>query len=180
MSSDSISTLKAAIRDVPDFPKEGIVFKDITPILSDPRLFSLSLDCLIDGLQAVSTDQVDKIAGIDARGFIFGAALAERLGIGFVPIRKAGKLPHECNKRAYALEYGNAEIEVHTDAFASDENVWLVDDLLATGGTASAASEMILESGAKLLAVSFLIELGFLDGRARFSAGLPILAPLQY
>ncbi|GAA5480876.1 adenine phosphoribosyltransferase [Haloferula sargassicola] len=159
MSTDS---LRSAIRDVPDFPKPGIVFKDITPILSDPSHFRQSISLLCDTARG---EKIDKVVGIDARGFIFAAAVADRLGAGFVPIRKAGKLPWQTRGLAYSLEYGEATVEIHEDALATGEKVLLVDDLLATGGTAAAAVQLIDGLGAHLVAASFLIELSFLHGR---------------
>ncbi len=169
--------LRSAVRDVPDFPKPGIIFKDITPILADRALFSLALDQLVE---SVDSAQVDKIVGIDARGFIFGAAVADRLNAGFIPMRKKGKLPHQTESCAYSLEYGDATIEVHRDAFAPGEKLFLVDDLLATGGTAGAAVELIEKLGGNLIAVSFLIELTFLKGREKLDPAVPIHAIIQY
>jgi len=159
-----IQRLRDAIRDVSDFPKEGIVFKDITPILGDAELFRLSIDLLC---ATAGTAKVDKVVGIDARGFIFAAAVADRLGAGFVPVRKKGKLPWKCTEAAYALEYGEAVVEIHEDAVKPGEKVLLVDDLLATGGTAAAALKLLDGLGADIIAVSFLIELSFLNGRAK-------------
>ncbi len=159
--SDS-SSLAAAIRDIPDFPKPGIVFKDITPLLANPLLFRRSIDLLC---QLVAGQKVDKVVGIDARGFIFAGAVADRLGAGFVPVRKKGKLPWLTHGSAYTLEYGEAIVEVHQDAVASGEKVLLVDDLLATGGTAAAALKLLEALGAQVLAAAFLIELTFLEGR---------------
>jgi adenine phosphoribosyltransferase len=158
------SLLRSAIRDVVDFPKPGIVFKDITPILSDGQLFrdSITLLCETAGGQ-----KIDKVVGIDARGFIFAAAVADRLGAGFVPIRKKGKLPWKTRQTAYSLEYGEAVVELHEDAVKPGEKILLVDDLLATGGTAAAAVQLLDELGADLVAISFLIELGFLNGREK-------------
>ncbi len=156
--------LRAAIRDVVDFPKPGIVFKDITPVLADGRLFreSISLLCATTG-----GVKIDKVVGIDARGFIFAAAVADRLGAGFVPVRKKGKLPWKTRQTAYSLEYGEAIVELHEDAVKPGESVLLVDDLLATGGTAAAAVKLLDELGANIVAVSVLIEFGFLAGRAK-------------
>lgn len=160
----STEPLLAAIRDVADFPKPGIVFKDITPILADPVLFrdAISLLCEVAGGRPI-----DKIVGIDARGFIFAAAVADRLGAGFVPVRKKGKLPWKTRQAAYSLEYGDSVVEIHEDAVKPGETVLLVDDLLATGGTAAAALELLEALGAQIVGVAFLIELGFLGGRAR-------------
>ena len=139
MDSD-IDKLKSAIRDVPDFPKPGIVFKDITPILADPELFSLALQIFVERHKG---KDIDKVAAVDARGFIFGGAVADKLGIGFVPVRKAGKLPYRTHEETYDLEYGSATVAVHVDAFGNGEKVLLIDDLLATGGTAAAAAKVI-------------------------------------
>ena len=159
-----VERLRDAIRDVHDFPKAGIVFKDITPILGDGALFRGSIDLLCDTAGGV---QVDKIVGIDARGFIFAAAVADRLGVGFVPVRKKGKLPWKCYEESYALEYGEAVVEIHEDAVKPGEKILLVDDLLATGGTAAAALKLLDGLGAEIVAVSFLIELSFLNGREK-------------
>lgn len=159
---ESADPLRAAVRDVPDFPKPGIVFKDITPILSDGRLLRLAIDRLVADVSGLG---VTKIAGIDARGFLFGSTVADRLGLGFVPIRKRGKLPWKTESLSYALEYGDAAIEIHVDAFQPGERVALIDDLLATGGTAGAAIRLIEKLGAHVVQAQFLIELGFLEGR---------------
>ncbi len=156
------TTLRAAIRDVIDFPKVGIVFKDITPILSNATLFHESITLLCATAGGV---RIDKVVGIDARGFIFGAAVAERLGAGFVPVRKKGKLPWDTLEEAYSLEYGENVVQLHTDAVSPGENVLLVDDLLATGGTAAAAVRLLEQLGANLVGISVLIELEFLNGR---------------
>jgi adenine phosphoribosyltransferase len=157
-------SLRAAIRDVVDFPKPGIIFKDITPILADGKLFRKSISLLCE---TAGGAKIDKVAGIDARGFIFASAVADRLGVGFVPIRKKGKLPWKTRQTAYALEYGEAIVEIHEDAVKPGESVLLVDDLLATGGTAAAAVKLLDELGANLIGISFLIELSFLGGRAK-------------
>lgn len=154
--------LKNAVRDIVDFPKPGIIFKDITPILNDPKMFKLACDEFTTFAKDL---KIDKIAGIDARGFIFGAPLALELGIGFVPIRKKGKLPAETYSVSYDLEYGSNEIEMHKDAIKEGERVLLIDDLLATGGTAAAAEQLLYKADANLVAISFLIELDFLKGR---------------
>lgn len=163
----SPDSLRAAIRDVIDFPKPGIVFKDITPILADPTLFhdSITLLCETAGGQ-----KIDKVVGIDARGFIFAAAVADRIGAGFVPVRKKGKLPWETRQMSYSLEYGDNIVEIHRDAVAPGETVLLVDDLLATGGTAAASLALLDQLGAKVAGVAFLIELGFLKGREKLGA----------
>ena len=157
-------SLRAAIRDVIDFPKPGIIFKDITPVLADGKLFHESISLLCETTGGV---KIDKVVGIDARGFIFAAAVADRLGAGFVPVRKTGKLPWKTRQAAYSLEYGESIVELHEDAVLPGEKVLLVDDLLATGGTAAAAVKLLEELGADLVAIAVLIELGFLHGREK-------------
>jgi adenine phosphoribosyltransferase len=158
------AAVRDAIRDVVDFPKRGIVFKDITPVLADPLLHRTAIDLLVATAHGLS---IDKVVGIDARGFIFASAVADRLGAGFVPVRKKGKLPWKTRQTSYQLEYGEAVVEIHEDAVRPGESVLLVDDLLATGGTAGAAAKLLDELGARLLGMSFLIELAFLNGRAK-------------
>src|SRR5213078_3404845 len=167
MASEMIEQLRAAVRDVPDFPKAGIVFKDITPILSAPLLFRASIDLFLERCRGKN---IDKIVGIDARGFLFGSAVAYELGLGFVPIRKRGKLPYTTATAKYSLEYGEAEMEMHTDAVRKGERVVLVDDLLATGGTSAAAAALIRNAGADLVEAQFLIELESLEGRKRLGS----------
>lgn len=168
--------IRNAIRDVRDFPKPGIIFKDLTPILRDPKLFHGAIGLLADTIQGQT---IHRIAAIDARGFLFGAALAERLSIGLVPIRKKGKLPYKIFEESYDLEYGSATIAVHQDAFEKGESVLLVDDLLATGGTAAAAVKLIEKAGGRVAQISFLIELSFLNGRQKL-AGHPVAAPVVF
>lgn len=156
--------LKAAIRDIPDFPKPGIIFKDITPILSDPALFRAAVDIFVDRHRAKG---IDKIAAIDARGFLFGGAVADRLGAGLVPIRKKGKLPYRTYEQTYDLEYGTATLTLHQDAFQKGDRVVLLDDLLATGGTAAASAKLIEQTGGKVVEIDFLVELAFLNGREK-------------
>lgn len=156
------------IRDVPDWPKPGVVFKDMTPLFRDPAGFAAVISALeAYGRDAAGQCVVDVVAGVEARGFILAAPVAERLGVGFVPIRKEGKLPHTTSAASYALEYGEATIEVHRDAFGPDDRVLLIDDVLATGGTARAAVDLIRAAGADVSAVVMLLELGFLHGRDR-------------
>ncbi len=176
MDQADLQNLRAGIRDIPDFPKPGIVFKDITPILADAELFRLSIDIFVE---AARQCRPDKIVGIDARGFVFGAAVAYELGVGFIPVRKKGKLPFHCQSAAYQLEYGEAIVEMHTDALRPAERVVLVDDLLATGGTAAAASLLIRQMGAELVEAQFLIELGFLNGAARLES-TPVRSFLKF
>ncbi len=178
MSTDPrLENILSDIRDVPDFPKPGILFKDITPVLGNPKRFNEALSLMEE---RVTAHQPTKIAGIDARGFIFGAALADRLDIGFIPVRKKGKLPWETIGKAYTLEYGEAEIEVHQDAAKEGDRVVLVDDLLATGGTAGAACALLQSTGAEVPLISFFIELSFLDGRSKLPQGIPVDALIQY
>ena len=156
--------IAAVIRNVPDFPKAGIQFKDITPLLADPGLFAGAIDLLINGHKPGS---VDAIVGIDARGFIFAAAAAIKLGAGFVPVRKKGKLPYKTHEADYALEYGSSTVAMHVDALKPGARVLLIDDLLATGGTAAAAAALVKKLDAKIVEISFLIELKFLNGREK-------------
>jgi adenine phosphoribosyltransferase len=156
--------IESAIRNIPDFPKPGIQFKDITPVLADARLFSGSVDLLTEGFKPGA---VDAVVGIDARGFIFAAAAAVKLQAGFVPVRKKGKLPYQTHEEQYALEYGSATVAIHVDALKPGSRVLLIDDLLATGGTAAAAAALVKRLGAQILEISFLIELGFLGGRQK-------------
>ena len=168
--------LERAIRNVPDFPQAGIQFKDITPVLADARLFAGSIDLLTAGFKPGS---VDAVVGIDARGFIFAAAAATKLKAGFVPVRKKGKLPHNTIEQEYALEYGTATIAMHVDALKPGARVLLIDDLLATGGTAAAALALMKKLGAQVLEASFLIELKFLNGRDKLK-GCPLRSIIVY
>jgi adenine phosphoribosyltransferase len=174
--ADMIDKLRSAVRDVPDFPKAGIVFKDITPILADGALFRGSIDAFLDRCSAM---QIDKIVGIDARGFLFGSAVAYELGVGFVPLRKKGRLPYKTESAKYSLEYGEAEMELHIDAITPGERIVLVDDLLATGGTSASAATLIKKVGGDLLEAQFLIELEFLRGREKLSP-IPVASFLKY
>ena len=170
------ASIRSAIRDVVDFPQPGIIFKDITPVLADAQLFHKAISLLCETANGI---KIDKIVGIDARGFIFAAAVADRLGAGFVPVRKKGKLPWKTRQTAYSLEYGDAIVELHEDAILPGESVLLVDDLLATGGTAAAAVKLLDELGANIVGISVLIELAFLHGRAQL-APHPVHAILTY
>lgn len=156
--------LEKAIRNIPDFPKPGIQFKDITPVLADARLFSGSIDLLTEQFKP---GDVDAVVGIDARGFIFAAAAAVKLQAGLVPVRKKGKLPYRTHEQEYNLEYGTATVAVHVDALKPGSRVLLIDDLLATGGTAAAAAALVRRLEARILQISFLIELKFLAGRQK-------------
>ena len=158
--------LTTLVRDVPDFPEPGVVFKDIAPLLGDHTGVSLVVDALAAaGREPDGTPSVDKVVGIEARGFILAAPVALRLGVGFVPVRKAGKLPGATYSQAYALEYGEATLEIHQDAFAAGDRVLVIDDVLATGGTVNATSTLVERGGGSVAAVAVLIELGFLSGR---------------
>jgi adenine phosphoribosyltransferase len=154
----------ALVRDVPDFPEPGVVFKDITPLLADPAALALAHDEIA---KPFAGDGVDVVAGIEARGFMLGPPVAERLGVGFVPLRKAGKLPWHTRSVSYDLEYGRDTIEVHADAIGPSARVLIVDDVLATGGTAAAARELVARSGGEVTGVAVLLELVFLGGRER-------------
>ncbi|MDH4140397.1 MAG: adenine phosphoribosyltransferase [Coriobacteriia bacterium] len=156
--------LSSYIRDVPDFPQEGIIFKDITPLLASSEGFRAAIDIIADAYANVG---VTKVLGAEARGFIFGGALAYKLGAGFVPARKPGKLPWNTTRHEYELEYGTDALEVHTDALADDDVVLVVDDVLATGGTAAAKAALVTRMGAKVAGFAFLIELDFLHGREK-------------
>jgi adenine phosphoribosyltransferase len=160
----TVAELERAIRNIPDFPRAGVQFKDITPVLSDARLFAGSIDLLTQGFAPGS---IDTVVGIDARGFIFASAVALKLQAGFVPVRKKGKLPYSTHEQDYELEYGTNTIAIHTDALHAGSRVLLVDDLLATGGTAAAAAQLVNKVGANILAIRFLIELSFLKGREK-------------
>jgi adenine phosphoribosyltransferase len=171
-----ISTLRDLIRDVPDFPKPGILFKDITPLLRDPAGLSLAVEYLTQPFRGT---RIDAVAGAESRGFIFGTAVARNLSAGFVPIRKPGKLPHQTRAEKYALEYGTDSVEVHIDAVRPGDQVLMVDDLLATGGTMAACCRLMEALGAKIVGVAILIELTSLNGRDLLSQ-YDVHAMLQY
>jgi adenine phosphoribosyltransferase len=172
----SVEELARAIRTIPDFPKPGIQFKDITPVLADARLFAATIDHLTGHFLP---GEVDTVVGIDARGFIFAAAAAYRLKCGFVPVRKKGKLPYLTYEQSYDLEYGSNTIAIHTDAVKPGSRVLLIDDLLATGGTAAAAANLLQRLNVTILELSFLIELSFLKGREPLK-GLPVRSLVVY
>jgi adenine phosphoribosyltransferase len=163
MASDA-SWLKDHIRDIPDFPSPGVVFKDITPLLADVDAFRFTVDAIADHFAG---SEVHKVVGVEARGFIIAAPVAYRFGAGLVPVRKAGKLPWDIEREEYELEYGTDLLEIHKDAVHPGENVVLVDDVLATGGTASASVRLVERLGANVLGLGFVIELAFLHGRAK-------------
>ena len=172
----SVEAIKAAIRDIPDFPEPGIVFKDISPVLNDAALFRAAIDIFAERHRDAG---LDKVAAVDARGFFFAGALCDRLGLGLVPIRKKGKLPYKTYEESYELEYGSATLAVHQDAFAKGERVLLVDDLLATGGTALASAHLVGRAGGELVEINFLVELAFLEGRRKL-ADFALFAPIVF
>ena len=164
---DDPGWLLSRVRDVPDFPEPGILFKDLTPLLGDPEAFRFAVDAIVERASALPAAPVSKVVGIEARGFTFGAAVAYRLGVGLVPVRKPGKLPHEKVSETYQLEYGTDTLEMHRDAVAEGESVLVVDDVLATGGTAAATCRLLESVGGRVAGLAFVVELGFLDGRAK-------------
>jgi adenine phosphoribosyltransferase len=168
--------LEKYIRSIPDWPKKGILFRDITPLLADPRAFAAAIDALCTNFIDVG---IEYVAAVEARGFIFGAAVAGKLGVGFVPIRKKGKLPFEAESVSYDLEYGTDTLEVHTDAVRGGAKVLMVDDLLATGGTMAAACKLIEKIGGQIVGITFLIELSELAGRSKLS-GYKIKTVISY
>lgn len=176
MTGDTEARLKAAIRDVPDFPKKGIVFKDITTLLQDPRMLRLAVDSFVE---LVGSRPVDKVVAIESRGFILGGVVADRLRVGFVPVRKPGKLPWRTRRATYELEYGTDTLEIHEDALSPGERVLVVDDVIATGGTAQAVGALVADLGATVSAYAFLVELAFLKGRDKLN-GADVLALIRY
>lgn len=177
MSTDPrITLLSEHVRDIPDFPKPGILFKDITPLLADSTALRVSIEVLADKCRDLRPDVV---VGIESRGFLFGVPLAMALGAGFVPVRKPGKLPYKRARIEYALEYGSDALEMHEDAVTPGQRVLVVDDVIATGGTARATCQLIRQAGAEPIACAFLIELSFLDGGAKL-APVPTIAALRY
>ena len=170
------AVIRGMVRDIPDFPKPGILFKDITPLLADPRAFTMVLDAFAEEYVG---RHIDAIVAIESRGFIFGAALAARLNCSFVPVRKPGKLPYQVHRVKYALEYGEGTLEMHKDSISPDARVLVVDDLLATGGTALAAAELVKMQGGVVIAFAFVIELAFLSGRERLMP-TPVMSLVTY
>ena len=167
--------LDARIRSIPDWPQPGVTFRDITPLLADPEGIPAVVDALVRGLAQAGAHDVDLVAGIEARGFILGAPLAVALGVGFVPVRKQGKLPGDVHRETYVLEYGSATLELQVGAVAAGHRVLLVDDVLATGGTATAAAALLEAAGATVAGLACLLEIGGLDGRDHLG-GLPVLS----
>ncbi len=163
--SDAAATVTRLVRDIPDWPQPGVVFKDITPLLNDPEGFTTVIDALVDA-GSVPGLAIDRVIGVEARGFVFAAPVAYKLGAGFVPVRKPGKLPHDIEREEYVLEYGVDLLEIHRDAVHPGERVLIVDDVLATGGTAAATARLVEKLGGVVAGFSFVMELGFLDGRS--------------
>ncbi|MFC0242147.1 adenine phosphoribosyltransferase [Rhodopseudomonas telluris] len=178
MTPELAHDLKASVRTIPDYPKPGIMFRDITTLLGDPRAFRRAVDELV---HPWAGSKIDKVAGIEARGFIIGGAIAHQVSSGFVPIRKKGKLPHACVSMSYALEYGTDIIEMHVDAIAPGERVILVDDLIATGGTAEGAIKLLRQTGAEVVAACFIIDLPDLGGAAKLRGmGVPVRTLMEF
>lgn len=173
---DDIASIRAAIRDIPDFPKPGVVFKDITPLLSDGRLFAKTIDLIAARYHG---QKIDTVLGIESRGFIFGSALAYKLGAGFSVVRKPGKLPYDTHSASYELEYGKDTLEIHVDAIAPNARVVIADDLIATGGTAAATAALVSRLGAIVVECAFVIELRFLNGREKLKP-YKVYSVLQY
>ncbi|MEZ4226316.1 MAG: adenine phosphoribosyltransferase [Polyangiaceae bacterium] len=173
---DGLAHVRGLIRDIPNFPQPGVLFRDITPLLADPRAFHIVLDALAERFVG---EHIDAVVGIESRGFIFGGALAARLNASFVPVRKPGKLPYRTEKVSYSLEYGESELEMHRDSLREGARVLIVDDLLATGGTAAAAAELVDRQGGVVAAFAFVIELDALGGRNRLDSA-PIISILNY
>lgn len=176
LTSDVTSILRDKIRDIPDFPKPGILFRDLTPLLKDPKTFDLAIQQFVDRYQDA---RIDYVVGVESRGFILGAPIARALNAGFIPVRKPGKLPFKCERAEYALEYGTDALEIHTDAVEAGTRVLIVDDLLATGGTISATVDLVQRSGAEVAGVAFLVELLDLSGRSKLN-GIDIFSIIQY
>jgi len=168
--------LKETIRDIPDFPKKGIVFKDVTTLLKDKKALKTAIDLLTEQFSKLD---VRYVVAVESRGFIFGAALAYKLGVGFIPVRKKGKLPAKTCSVTYDLEYGTDTLEIHEDALKKGDKVVVIDDLLATGGTVSAVADLVESLGAEILGIGFVIELGFLNGRSKLK-GRPVFSIVQY
>jgi adenine phosphoribosyltransferase len=177
IDSTKAAWLKTKIRDVPDFPKPGIIFKDLTTLWADAEAFKFSTSVIAEQCKKWN---VQRIAGIEARGFIVGAAVAHELNVGFLPIRKSGKLPYKTESITYDLEYGTDSIFVHVDAATKGERIVIVDDLLATGGTAAAAIKLVRKIGAEVVGVAFIVELGFLTGRRQLEQNVPVLSLIDY
>ena len=172
----TIADLKKHIRDIPDFPKKGIIFKDISTLLRHKDAFKKSIDILA---KKFKSSRIQYVVGVEARGFIFGSALAYKMGAGFIPVRKKGKLPHKTKSVTYSLEYGTDTLEIHEDAVAPNARVLIVDDLLATGGTVKAVTDLLLGQKAKIVGIAFIVELKFLKGKDRLK-DFPVYSVIQY
>ena len=177
VSPEKSEWLKSKIRDIPDFPKPGIVFKDLTTLLKDSEAFAYVIDVFAAQFE---TEKPKYIAGIEARGFILGPAIAHKLNVGFIPVRKPGKLPAKVVQESYQLEYGTDKLEVHEDCVSKGERVVLIDDLLATGGTAAAAYSLLRRVGADVISIGFVVELGFLNGRKKMPDGVEIFSIINF
>ena len=176
IESSRMEELKKIIRDVPDFPKKGIIFKDITPLLQNPKLFAKAVNLLCEHFKKVN---IDVVASVESRGFILGSAIAYKLGVGFVPVRKKGKLPYSTHSATYDLEYGQDTLEIHQDAINRGDNVLIIDDLLATGGTLGAVIDLVKKIGGEIAGIGFLIELTFLKGREK-NKGYDIFSLIKF
>jgi len=174
--ADDLASIRGAIRDIPDFPKPGIIFKDITPLLSNGPLFGKTIDLIAERYRG---QKIDTVLGIESRGFIFGSALAYKLGAGFSVVRKPGKLPYDTHSASYELEYGKDTLEIHVDAVKPNARVVIADDLIATGGTAAATAQLVSKLGATVVECAFVIELGFLNGREKLKPH-KVFSVLQY
>jgi len=174
---EPVERLKRLIREVPDFPREGVVFKDFTPLLADPPALALAVELMANPFRGRG---IDLVVGAESRGFIFGIAIAQSLSAGFIPLRKPGKLPRAVHRAEYDLEYGSDTLELHTDALAGGQRILLVDDLLATGGTMHAACDLVTRAGAEIMGIAVLIELAFLDARAKLGDGIRVHSVLRY
>jgi adenine phosphoribosyltransferase len=177
LTRDKVDWIKSTIRDIPDFPKPGILFKDLTTLLKDPKAFAYVIDVLAEKF---AKSNVKYIIGIESRGFILGAAMAHKLGLGFIPVRKPGKLPHKVEKAVYELEYGSDCLEIHVDAVEKGDRVVVIDDLLATGGTAEASIRLLKAIGAEVVGVGFVVELAFLKGRQKLPSGIEVFSICEF
>lgn len=177
LTRDKVDWIKSTIRDIPDFPKPGILFKDLTTLLKDPKAFAYVIDVLAERF---AKSNVKYIIGIESRGFILGAAMAHKLGLGFIPVRKPGKLPHKVEKAVYELEYGSDCLEIHVDAVEKGDRVVVIDDLLATGGTAEASIRLLKAIGAEVVGVGFVVELAFLKGRQKLPSGVEVFSICEF
>lgn len=177
LTREKVEWVKSIIRDIPDFPKPGIIFKDMTTLLKHHEAFAYTIDVLAEKF---AKSNVKYVVGIESRGFILGAAIAHKLGLGFIPVRKPGKLPHKVEKAVYELEYGSDCLEIHIDAVERGDRVVIIDDLLATGGTAEAAYRLLKTIGAEVAGMGFVVELAFLKGRAKLPGGVEVFSIVQY